>query len=88
MESALKIPRFRAHPRRASRRQDLYMAKRMRRESKTEAERRAADGARTAPDVSRELDLRKGSLRHWIAQSGIDAGEGPPDALTTRRTSA
>lgn len=63
------------------------MAKRKRRkfttEFKAEAVRMCADGTRTIPDVSRELDLTEGSLRHWVAQSMIDAGEGPPAALTT-----
>ncbi len=33
--------------------------------------------------VARDLDLHPNVLRNWVKQAKIDAGEGPPDALTT-----
>ncbi len=33
--------------------------------------------------VGRDLDIHPNVLRNWVKQSEIDAGEGPPDALTT-----
>lgn len=33
--------------------------------------------------VARDLDLHPNVLRTWVKQAKVDAGEGPPDALTT-----
>jgi transposase-like protein len=33
--------------------------------------------------VARELDLTETAVREWVGQSKIDAGQGPPGALTT-----
>jgi transposase len=35
------------------------------------------------PDVARELDLTATALREWVKRAEIDAGNGPPGALTT-----
>lgn len=37
----------------------------------------------STPDVSRRMGLIEKSVRLWVKQAPIDAGEGPPDALTT-----
>ncbi len=37
----------------------------------------------SVPDVSRRMGLMEKSVRLWVKQAKIDAGEGPPDALTT-----
>ena len=63
-------------------RQERFMRRRFTPEFKAEAVRLCADGQRSVADVCRELDLTEGSLRHWIAQASIDAGKGPPEALT------
>lgn len=33
--------------------------------------------------VARDLDVTESSLRHWMQQADIDAGQGPEGALTT-----
>lgn len=33
--------------------------------------------------VGRDLDIHPNVLRAWVKQAEIDAGEGPPEALTT-----
>lgn len=33
--------------------------------------------------VARDLDVSQNSLRRWMRQSEIDAGQGPPGALTS-----
>jgi len=33
--------------------------------------------------IAKELDLTETSLRAWVKQADIDAGEGPAGALTT-----
>ena len=38
---------------------------------------------RTIPEVAGELDLTETSLRSWVKQAKVDAGQGPPDVLTT-----
>ena len=34
-------------------------------------------------DVARELDLTETALREWVRRAEVDAGKGPPGALTT-----
>jgi transposase-like protein len=53
------------------------------REFKAEAVRLCRVAGRTIPDVAGELDLTETSLRSWVKQAKVDAGQGPPDALTT-----
>lgn len=62
------------------------MAKRKRRaftpEFKGDAVKLVQAG-RSVPDVARELDLTDTALREWVKRAEIDAGKGPPGALTT-----
>ena len=62
------------------------MAKRKRRnftaEFKADAVKLVQAG-RGVPDVARELDLTDTALREWVKRAEIDAGKGPPGALTT-----
>jgi transposase-like protein len=65
------------------------MARRKRRkfnpEFKAEAVRLARVGDRTIQQIATDLDLTESSLRSWVKQADVDAGEGPsaPAALTT-----
>ncbi len=63
------------------------MAKRKRRaftpEFKAEAVRLCRVGDRTVRQVASDLDLTETALREWVKRAEIDAGKGPPDALTT-----
>jgi transposase-like protein len=63
------------------------MAKRKRRsfnpEFKTEAVRLCKVGDRSIKQVAKDLDLTETALRDWVKRADIDAGKGPPEALTT-----
>jgi transposase-like protein len=63
------------------------MAKRKRRsfdaQFKAEAVRLCKVGNRTVGQVARDLDLTETALRDWVKRADIDAGNGPPGALTT-----
>ena len=63
------------------------MAKRKRRyfspEFKADAVKLVRTSGRSVPDVAKELDLTETALREWVKRSDIDAGKGPPSALTT-----
>ena len=63
------------------------MGKRKRRqftaEFKTEAVRLAMVGDRSVGQVAKDLDLTETALRDWVKRAEIDAGQGPPGALTT-----
>ena len=65
----------------------MAKAKRKRRsfnaEFKAEAVRLCKVGDRTIGQVARDLDLTETALRGWVKRADIDAGEGPPGALTT-----
>jgi transposase InsO family protein len=67
-------------------RHELFMAKRKRRnfspEFKADAVKLVKAG-RSVPDVARELDLTDTALQEWVKRADIDAGKGPPGALTT-----
>jgi transposase-like protein len=52
-------------------------------EFRAEAVRLCKVGDRTIVQVSKDLDLTENSLREWVKRADIDAGKGPPDALTT-----
>ena len=52
-------------------------------EFKREAVRLVVEEGKTAAQVSRDLDLTHSALCEWIRQSRVDAGKGPPGALTT-----
>ena len=63
------------------------MAKRKRRsftaEFKAEAVRLCQVGDRTVRQVAKDLDLTETALREWVRRAEVDAGQGPPGALTT-----
>ena len=63
------------------------MAKRKRRafdaEFKAEAVRLCKIGDRSIGQVANALDLTETALRDWVRRADIEAGEGPPGALTT-----
>jgi transposase len=63
------------------------MAKRKRRkftpEFKAEAVRLCQVGDRSIGQVARDLDLTETALREWAKAAAIEAGSGPPGALTT-----
>jgi transposase len=50
---------------------------------KAEAVRLCKVGDRSIAQVAVALDLTETALREWVKRADIDAGEGPPDALTT-----
>jgi transposase len=52
-------------------------------EFKAEAVRLCKVGDRSIGKVARDLDLTETALRAWVKQSEVDAGHGPPEALTT-----
>ena len=52
-------------------------------EFKAEAVRLCKLGDRTIGKVAKDLDLTETALRVWVKQAEIDAGQGPPGALTT-----
>jgi transposase-like protein len=63
------------------------MAKRKRRsfdaQFKAEAVRLCKVGDRSVGQVAKDLDLTETALREWVRRAEIDAGNGPPGALTT-----
>ena len=63
------------------------MAKKNRRsftkEFKAEAVRLCKVGDRSIGKVAKDLDLTETALRAWVKQAEVDAGHGPPEALTT-----
>jgi transposase len=52
-------------------------------EFKAEAVRLCRVGDRSITQVATELDLTETALREWVKRADIDAGNGPPEALTT-----
>src|ERR1041384_6302182 len=52
-------------------------------EYRAEAVRLCKVGDRTVTQVALDLDLTETALRDWVKRADIDAGEGPPGALTT-----
>jgi transposase len=55
-------------------------------EYKAEAVRLVREGERVGKSVgkiAKELDLTETALREWVRRADIDAGDGPPGALTT-----
>jgi transposase-like protein len=68
-------------------RQELSMARRKRRsftpEYKAEAVRLVQVGDRSVREVAKALDLTETALREWVKNAAVDAGKGPPGALTT-----
>ena len=52
-------------------------------EFKAEAVRLCKVGDRGIGQVAKDLNLTETALREWVRRADIDAGKGPPDALTT-----
>lgn len=52
-------------------------------EFKAEAVRLAPAGDRSIGQVAMDLDLTKTAPREWVKRAEVDAGKGPPGALTT-----
>ena len=50
---------------------------------KAEAVRLCKVGDRSIAQVAVDLDLTETALREWVKRSDIDAGDGPPGALTS-----
>lgn len=63
------------------------MARRKRRKFtakfKADAVRLCESGGRSIGQVATDLDLTETALREWVKRAAADAGNGPPDALTT-----
>jgi transposase len=52
-------------------------------EFKAEAVRLCRSGDRSVTEVANDLDLTETALREWVKRADADAGEGPPETLTT-----
>lgn len=52
-------------------------------EFKAEAVRLCRVGDRSVAQVAGDLDLTETALREWVKRADVDAGKGPPEALTT-----
>lgn len=50
---------------------------------KAGAVRLVLEEGKTVAEVSRNLDLVPGALREWAKRTKVNAGEGPPGALTS-----
>ncbi len=49
---------------------------------KAEAVRLCKVGDRGVPQVAKDLDLTETALREWVRRAEVEAGKGPPDALS------
>jgi transposase len=88
----LKIPRFCGHPNWRENAPGVIQDKRKKQrrkrraftpEFKAEAVRLCKVGDRTVTQVALDLDLTETALREWVKRADIDAGNGPPGALTS-----
>jgi transposase len=65
---------------------EVTMTKRKRRqfteEFKADAVKLVREGGRSVGRVAKDLDLTETALRDWVRRAEIEAGEGPPGALT------
>lgn len=63
------------------------MTKRKRRkftaEFKADAVRLCMAGGKSIAEVTKQFDLTETALREWVRRAEVDAGNGPPGALTT-----
>ena len=50
---------------------------------KADAVRLVTAGGKTIADVTKQFDLTETALRAWVRRAELDAGNGPPGALTT-----
>jgi transposase-like protein len=74
-------------PKGAKMRQELFMARRKRRNStpefKAEAVRLTRVGDQSIGQVAVDLELTETNLRDWVKRADADAGQGPPETLTS-----
>ena len=52
-------------------------------EFKAKTVRQCQTGSRSIGQVAKDLDLSENSVRRWVAQAEVDAGNGDPGALTS-----
>ena len=52
-------------------------------EFKAEAVRLCKIGDRSITQVATDLDLTENALREWVKRADVDAGKGPPEAVTS-----
>ncbi len=52
-------------------------------EFKAEAVRLCKVGDRSIKQVATDLDLTETALREWVKRAEVDAGKGPPEAVTS-----
>ena len=52
-------------------------------EFKAEAVRLVRESGKGVRQIAKDLDLTETALRDWVRRADIDAGKGPPGALTT-----
>ena len=52
-------------------------------EFKAETVKLVLDNGRSIPQLAKELDLTESAVRLWVQQARVDAGKGPPNALTS-----
>jgi transposase len=57
--------------------------KRYTKEFKAEAVRLVKGSDKAPAEIARDLGVSGKSLRDWVKQHDVDAGKGPPEALTT-----
>ena len=50
---------------------------------KADAVRLVLEGGKTIAEVTPQFDLTESALREWVKRAEADAGQGPPEALTT-----
>ena len=50
---------------------------------KADAVRLVQAGGKTIAEVTQQFDLTESALREWVKRAEADAGQGPPEALTT-----
>ena len=53
------------------------------REFKAETVKLVQAGGRSVSELARDLGLADSLVRSWVRQADVDAGKGPPGALTT-----
>jgi Transposase and inactivated derivatives len=74
-------------PKKANMPEGVHMGRRARRtftkEYKAEVVGLVRQGDKTIGALSSDLGLTESAVRNWVAQAEIDAGKGPPGALTT-----
>jgi len=65
---------------------EVDMTKRKRRqytpEFKADAVKLVRTGGQSIAQIARDLDLTETALREWVRRAEIEAGEGPPGALS------